>query len=139
MSLIHYSTKHLDFRPKLKICLFPAPDRPLENVATPKIFFLRDLRWFVFFFGYWKPWPEVPILFQIYVRNWFTLWTQWTKSVARLWRNQICEWTQSILKKKKKSPYLPTHRGNGGAGNEHIIKLGLTKAIGKHGKIHGIY
>ena len=39
MSLIHYSTKHLDFRPELKICLFPAPDRPLENVATPKIFF----------------------------------------------------------------------------------------------------
>jgi hypothetical protein len=48
MSLIHYSTKHLDFRPKLKICLFPAPDRPLENVATRNIF-LRDLRWFGFF------------------------------------------------------------------------------------------
>jgi hypothetical protein len=29
---------------------------------------------------------------------------KWTKSIARLWRNQICEWT---LKKKKKNP-LPT-------------------------------
>ena len=52
---------------------------------------------------------------------------KWTKSVAQLWRNQICEWT---LKRKKKSPYLPTHRWNGGsgAGNEHILKGGLRYA-----------
>jgi hypothetical protein len=31
------SKKH-NIRPKLKKCLFPAPDRPLENVAT-QIFF----------------------------------------------------------------------------------------------------
>ena len=56
---------------------------------------------------------------------------KWTKSVARLWRNQICEWTQFILKKKK-SPYLPTHWWNGGsgAGNEHIFKAGLTYHTG---------
>ena len=27
-------------RPKLKNCLFPAPDRPLENVATQNIFWV---------------------------------------------------------------------------------------------------
>jgi hypothetical protein len=36
------SKKH-NIRPKLKNCLFPAPNRPLENVATQNIF-LRDLR-----------------------------------------------------------------------------------------------
>ena len=58
-----------------------------------------------------------------YVRNWFTLLNEQnplldfegTRFVNELW------------KKKKKSPYLLTHRWNGGsgAGNEHIIKGGL--------------
>ena len=42
-----------------------------------------------------------------YLRSELVYTFKWTKSVARLWRNQICEWTQSILKKKKKIP-LPT-------------------------------
>ena len=81
--------------------------------------------WFAttfFLVCYWKSWPEVPILFQN-LRSELVYTFKWTKSVARLWRNQICEWTL----KKKKSPYLPTHRWNGGsgAGNEHIFKGGL--------------
>ena len=56
-----------------------------------------------------------------YLRSELVYTFKWTKSIARLWRNQICEW------KKKKSNYLLTHRWNGGsgAGNEHIFKGGL--------------
>ena len=82
---------------------------------------------FSFFFGYRKSWPEVPILFQnLCLELVYTF--KWTKSVARLWKNQICEWTLKKKKKKKKSPYPPTHRWNGGsgAGNKHIFKDGLT-------------
>ena len=110
-------------RPKLKNCLFPAPDRPLENVATRNIsWVICDDFFFFFFFGYRKSWPDVPILFQNLLSK-LVYTFKWTKSVARLWRNQICEWTL----KKKKSPYLLTHRWNGGsgAGNEHIFKGGL--------------
>jgi hypothetical protein len=112
--------------PKLKNCLFPAPDWPLENIATRNIF-LRDLWCLFFFYGYRISWPKVPILFQNF-RSELVYTFKWTKSVARLWRNQICEWKQFILKKKKISLYLPTHRWNGGsgAGNEHIFKGGLA-------------
>ena len=42
-----------------------------------------------------------------------------------LWMNAV------YFEKKKKSPYLLTHRWNGGsgAGNEHISKGGLNKLI----------
>ena len=108
----------LQIGPKLKNCLFPTPYRPLENVATRNIF------WEIcddFFFFFWL--LEVPILFQNLCSE-LVYTFKWTKSVAWLWRNQICEWTL----KKKKSPYLPTHRWNGGsgAGNEHIFKGGLV-------------
>ena len=91
--------------------------------------------WFAttFFFGYRKLWPEVPILFHN-LRLELVYTFKWTKSVAQLWRNQICEWTQSILKKKKNiSTYLPTHRWNGGSGvgNEHIFKGGLAQKTKK--------
>ena len=93
--------------------MFPAPDWPLEDVATRNIF-LRDLQRFFFLF-FW-----FPILFQN-LRSELVYTFKWTKSIARLWRNQICE------RKKKKSNYLLTHRWNGGsgAGNEHIFKGGL--------------
>ena len=120
--LIRTASDGRGLRPKLRNCLFPAPDRPLENVVTRNIF------WAIcddfFYFGYRKSWPEVPILFQN-LRSELVYTFKWKKSVVRLWRNQICEWT---LEKKKKSPYLSTHRWNGGsgAGNEHIFKGGLT-------------
>ena len=84
--------------------MFPAADR--ENVVTRNIF------WVIcddFFF--WL--PEIMILFQN-LRSELVYTFKWTKSIARLW-------------KKKKSPYLPTHRWNGGSGvgNEHILKGGL--------------
>jgi hypothetical protein len=103
-------------------CLFPAPDRPLENVATRNIFGVICDDFFSSFF-FWL--PEVPILFQN-LRSELVYTFKWTKSIARLWRNQICEWT--LKKKKKKSPYLPTNRWNGGsgAGNKHIFKGGPT-------------
>ena len=41
-------TDYIILRPKLKNCLLPAPDRPLENVATRNIF-LCDLRQLFFF------------------------------------------------------------------------------------------
>jgi hypothetical protein len=109
-------------RPKLKNCLYPAPDRPLENVATWNIsWVICEDSSFIFFISYRKSWPDVPILFQNLLSE-LVYTFKWTKSVARLWRNQICEWTL-----KKKSPYLLTHRWNGGsgAGNEHIFKGGL--------------
>jgi hypothetical protein len=57
-----------------------------------------------FFFGYWKSWPEVLILFQN-LRSELVYTFKWTKSVARLWRNQICE---PDLERKKNSPtYRP--------------------------------
>ena len=101
--------------------MFPASDRPLENVVTRNIFWVICNAFF-FFFSYRKSWPEVLILFQN-LRSELVYTFKWTKFVARLWRNQICEWTE-----KKKFPYLPTHRWNGGsgAGNEHIFKGGLS-------------
>jgi hypothetical protein len=121
---------NVNVRPKLKNCLFPAPERPLENVVTRNIFLLICYDFF-FFFGYRKSWLEVPILFQN-LRSELVYTFKWTKSVARLWRNQICEWTQSIL--KKNSLYLPTHRWNGGSGvgNEHIFKGGLSCTFVMH-------
>ena len=37
-----------DLRPKLKNCLFPAPDRPLENVVTRNIFWVICNFFFLF-------------------------------------------------------------------------------------------
>ena len=102
---LNVKNDNIDIRPKLKNCLFPAPDWPLENVATCNIFWvICDYFFFFFFFGYRKSWPEVPILFQN-LRSELVYTFKWTKSIARLWRNQICEWT---LKKKKKN--CPTYR-----------------------------
>ena len=100
-------------RPILKDCLFRT--RPLENVATPNIF-LCDL-WFAttffFFFGYRK----FRYCSRIYVRNWFTLLNE-QNLLLDLWMNTVYF--------EKKSPYLPTHRWNGGsgAGNKYIFKGG---------------
>ena len=41
-------------RPKLKNCLYPAPDRPLEKSCDLK-YFLGDLRRLFFYFFYWLP------------------------------------------------------------------------------------
>ena len=104
---------------KLKICLFPAPDRPLKNLATRNIF-LQQL----FFFGYRK----FRHCSRMYVRNWFTLLNEQnplldfegTRFVNDLWK---------ITKK----PYLPTHRWNGGlgAGSKHIFKGGLGVSVSR--------
>ena len=102
--------------------MFVSRTRPTVRKHCDSKYYLGDL-WRFFLGGYRKSWPEVPILFQN-LRSELVYTFKWTKSVARLWRNQICEWTL----KKKKSPYLPTHRWNGGsgAGNEHIFKGGLV-------------
>ena len=113
-------------RSKFKKKLFPAPDQPLENATTRNIFcVISYATTFGFFFGYRKSWLEIPILFQN-LRTELVYTFKWTKSVARLWRNQICEWT--VYFEKKIIPHLPTHRWNGGSGvgNEHIFKGGLT-------------
>jgi hypothetical protein len=79
--------------------LFPAPDYPLENIATRNIFWVNCDTYLVFF-GYRNLWREVPILFQN-LRSELVYTFKWTKSVARLWRNQIWECT---LKEKKNPP-----------------------------------
>ena len=45
---LNVKNDNIDIRPKLKNCLLPTPDRPLENVATRNIF-LCDLRQLFFF------------------------------------------------------------------------------------------
>jgi hypothetical protein len=99
--------------------LFVSHTLPTVRKRCDSKYFLGDLRRLFFFF--WL--LEVPILFQNLCSE-LVYTFKWTKSVAWLWRNQICEWTL----KKTKSPYLPTHRWNGGsgAGNEHIFKGGLV-------------
>ena len=88
----------------------------------PRVFnnFLLN-RWIAILNRKKKSWPEVPILFQN-LRSELAYTFNWTKSTARLWR-----FVNELWKEKKKSPYLPTHRWNGGsrAGNEHIFKGGL--------------
>ena len=61
-----------DLRPKLQNCLFPAPDRPLENVVTRNIF------WVIcnFFFSFSVTGNrdrKFRYCSRFYVRNWFTL------------------------------------------------------------------
>ena len=83
--------------------MLPAPDQPLENVATQNIFctICDDV-----FLVTGNCDRKFQYCSRIYVRNWFTF--KWTKSVAWLLRNQICEWTQSILERKKNPPtYRP--------------------------------
>jgi hypothetical protein len=96
--------------------LFVSRTRPTVRKRCDWKYFLGDLRR-LFFFGYQKSWPEVPILFQN-LRSELFYTFKWTKSVARLWMN---------FEREKKSPYLPTHRWNGGSGvgNEHIFFLRL--------------
>ena len=90
-------SKYFD-RAKIKK-LFVSRTRPTVRKHCDSKYYLGDL-WPFFWGGYRKSWPEVPILFQN-LRSELVYTFKWTKSVARLWRNQICEWT---LKKKKKNP-----------------------------------
>ena len=123
--LVFYLSKshRIIIRPKLKNGLFPAPDRPFENVATRNIFWVICDNFFSS--SFWL--PEIVIGSSDIVPE-FTFGTgllineqnplldfEGTRFVNELW-------------KKKKSPYLPTHRWNGGsgAGNEHIFKGGLS-------------
>ena len=84
------------------------------------------------FFG----WPEVPILFQN-LRSELIYTFKWTKSVARLWRNQICEWT---LKKKNSSTYRPIGEMEG-----RVWEMNIFLRVAQHGifcfsfNYHGIY
>ena len=57
--------------PKLKNCLFPTPDRLLENVETRNIFW-RDLQQ-LFFWVTGNRDRKFRYCSRIYVRNWFTL------------------------------------------------------------------
>ena len=101
--------------------MFPAPDRPLENVATRNTFCVICDDFFVLITGN-RDW-KFRYCSRIYVRNWFTLLNEQnplldfegTRFVNDLWK---------ITKKT----YLPTHRWNGGsgAGSEHIFKGGLA-------------
>ena len=118
-------------RAKIKNCLLPAPNRPLENVATRNIFWVICNGFFFFFLVTGNRDRKVWYCSRIYVRNGFTLLNEQnplldfegTRFVNELWK-----------KKKKKSPYLPTHWWNGGSGvgNEHIFKGGLgMQSLGK--------
>lgn len=124
-------------RPKLKICLFSAPDRLLEHIVTRNMF-LGD-----FARSYYLIWLPVIMTkrFQycsrIYVWNWFTLYMI-NNLLLDLGRNQICVIWSSIeaifwrdvrilgYSGEKKSPYIPIHLRNGGSGvgNEQIFKDG---------------
>jgi hypothetical protein len=103
---------------------FPHPTDRLKTLQLEIFFGWFATTFFLLLFGYRKSWSKFQYCSRIYVRNWFTY--KWTKSVAWLWRNQICEWTL----KKKKIP-LPTDpsrwNGGSGAGNEHIFKGGLRE------------
>ena len=122
LSKLNVKNDDIDIRPKLKNCLFPAPDRPLENVETRNISWVICNNFFFFFLVTRNRDRKFWYCSRIYVRNWFTLLNEQnplldfegTRFVNELW-------------KKKKSPYLPTHRWNGGsgAGNKHIFKGGL--------------
>ena len=112
--------------PKLKNCLFPAPDWPLENIATRNIF-LRDL-WCLFFFmvtGYRD--RKFQYFSRISVQNWFTLLNE-QNPLLDFEGTRFVNESSLFWKKKNISLYLPTHRWNGGSGtgNEHIFKGGLA-------------
>ena len=102
--------------------MFPAPDWPLENVATWNIF-LRDLRFLFLVTGNRD--RKFRYCSRIYVRNWFTLLNE---------QNPLLDFEGTRFVNERslfwffffKSPYLSTHRWNGGsgAGNEHIFQSG---------------
>ena len=114
---------NVNVRPKLKNCLFPAPERPLENVATRNIFLLICYDFFFFLVTGNRDW-KFQYCSRIYVRNWFTLLNEQNPLLdfegTRFVNERSLFW-------KKKSLYLPTHRWNGvsGVGNEDIFKGGL--------------
>ena len=107
--------------------MLPAPNQPLENVATQNIFW-EICDDFFFLFGYRKSWQEVPILFQN-LRSELVYTFEWTKSVARLWRNQICEWT---LKKKNPPTYQPIGEMEG---REQETNIFLRVALSRRQKL----
>jgi hypothetical protein len=86
-------TKFLILRPKFKKLFVSRTRLTVRRRCNSKYFFA----WFAtnFFFFFW-----FPILFQN-LRSELVYTFKWTKSIARLWRNQICEW-------KKKKIQLPT-------------------------------
>ena len=126
---------HLYTRSKFKKCLFPAPNRPLENVAIQNIFWVTCDD---FFFVTGNRDRKFRYCSRIYVRNWFILlnelnplldfegtrfvnersiWTCWSFAAVKVMTNGELEKHQrgsnfflinfmSILKKKKKSSYL---------------------------------
>jgi hypothetical protein len=108
-------------RPKLKNCLFPAPDRPLENVATRNYFLCVICDNFFFF---WL--PEIVTGSSDIVPK-FT-----SRTGLHFKMNKICcstlkepdLWMNAVYFEKKNHSNLPTHRWNGGSGvgNEHIFK-----------------
>ena len=110
----------LFIRPKLKKCLFPAPDWTLRleifffwllEIVTGSSDFVPE-----FTFG-------TGLHFQMNKIRCLTL------KEPDLWMNAV------YFGKKKKSPYLPTHRWNGGSGawSEHIFKGGpVTSSFLKH-------
>jgi hypothetical protein len=97
------SKKH-NIRPKLKNCLFPAPNRPLENVATQNIF-LRDLRR-LFFLVTGNCDQKFRYCSTIYVWNWFTLLNEQNPLLNFEGTRFVNE--RSLFWKKKKYIHLPT-------------------------------
>ena len=100
--------------PKLKKCLFSAPDRPSENSNI----FWRDLRRLFFFFLVTanRDWM-FRYCSRIYVRNWFTLLNE---------QNPLLDLEGTRFVNEKKKIPLPTDPLVGSAaGNEHIFKGGL--------------
>ena len=105
--------------------MFPAPDRPLQNVATQNIFW-RDLRRLFFFLVTENRDRKFQYCSRIYVQNWFTLLNE-QNPLLDFEGTRFVNERSLFWRRKKKSPYLPTHRWNGvsGVGNEHIFKGGL--------------
>ena len=105
--------------------MFVSRTQPTVRKRCDSKYFLGDLQWLFFF---WL--PEIvtrsSICSIIYVRNWFTLLNEQNP----LLNFEGTRFVNELWKEKKKSPYLPTHRWNGGsgAGNEHILKGGLRYA-----------
>jgi len=122
--LLLYCFKGLRY---LKLCLFPAPDRQLENVSTGNIIGVI-WRHLFFYFDYRKSWHwKFLILFQ-------NLHSELVYTVLYdqnlLLRNQICViWTLKLhcCKCRKKIPIPTDPLEKWSAGNKYIFKGGLIK------------
>ena len=106
----------------------PRSKLPTVRKRCDSKYFLGDLRR-LFFLVTGNRYRKFQYYSRIYVRNWFTLLNEQNLLLGFEGTRFVNE--HNLFKKKKKSPYLPTHRWNGGSGvgNEHISKGGLNWEI----------